>query len=64
MSKFKTIVLMIIIGGIHTGLAVADENENETSKTKETCMELTGYPTDYYGVCSEIDGKKDEDKSD
>lgn len=55
---------MIIIGGIHTGLAVADENENETSKTKETCMELTGYPTDYYGVCSEIDGKKDEDKSD
>ena len=55
------LVFTLIVAGFYVGQAFAGESQREVSETnsvqteQQSCVELTGYPTDYYGHCSEPD---------
>lgn len=55
------LALILIVAGFYVGQVFADQNANGDLETNAVqtelgdCMELTGYPTDYYGHCSEPD---------
>lgn len=60
------LIFTLIVAGFYVGQAFAGDEEMEVSEPNKVqteqkeCLELTGYPTDYYGHCSEPDGIRDE----